>query len=363
MKRDQCAALLSGIEWPLSSWFAGASALARFRDRWLGRAPVVLPPRDGAWRSVAPDFETLRDFVASGLSFQVVAERRYDRSADPRRLGRALARGETVYVPQVHQVLPRLMRLMVAIRAALMGPLREERSFLFIAEGKGREGMGLHHDGRVDSFWLQLEGRRTVTIGPPVPPGTAQDLDHGLIGSRREGWVTSDLQAGTLFYIPARIPHRVVYHGRSLALSLTWQALEPRRARQLRDRMAAGGGPAPSEVTSLTDWDVVSGRADPIPPRSRQRLFTQVPAVAGPLSRGGRQFPLWIAGGETLWLPAAALPLARHLATMPTWPSSAARGGPEWLALLIERGVLARRDLPLRIVPSEPSALDGWRFA
>lgn len=364
MKRDQRAALPSGLEWPLSTWLEGASDLSRFRRRWLGRAPVVLPPRDGAWRSLAPGFEVLRDFVASGLPFQVVAERRYDRSGESRRLGRALARGETVYVPQVHQVLPRLMRLVVAIRVALMGPLREECSFLFLAEGRGREGMGLHHDGEVDSFWLQLEGRRTVTIGPPVPRGTAEDLAAGLVGSRREGWVTSDLQPGTLFYMPARIPHRVLYHDRSLALSLTWQVLDARRAWRLRGRLAAGRRPAPSEVASLTDWDVVSGRADPIPPPSRHRLFTQVPAVAGPLSRGGREFPLWIAGGETLSLPATALPLARHLARMPAWRwAPAGRGGPDWLALLIERGVLAQRDLPLRIVPSDPSALDGWRFA
>ena len=109
--------------------------------------------------------------AGSGLPFQIAAEHRVDRSGDPRRLAAALAAGRTVYLPQVHQVLPRVMRLMVALRAAFFRPgrggAREECSFLFIVEGTGRPGMGLHHDGGVDAFWLQLEGRRTVTIGPP----------------------------------------------------------------------------------------------------------------------------------------------------------------------------------------------------
>ena len=75
-------------------------------------------------------------------------------------------------MPQIHQVLPRVARLMAALRATLFGPGREETSFLFIVNGKGRQGMGLHHDGPVDSVWVQLEGRRTVTTGQQVPPGT-----------------------------------------------------------------------------------------------------------------------------------------------------------------------------------------------
>src|SRR5262249_61901221 len=115
-----------------------------------------------------------------GLPFQAAAERRVDRSGNPRRLAPALAAGQTVYLPQVHQVLPRLMRLMVALRAAFFPPIRgvarEECSFLFVVEGTGRQGMGLHHDGDVDAFWLQLEGRRTVTIGPRVPRGAPEEL-------------------------------------------------------------------------------------------------------------------------------------------------------------------------------------------
>ena len=120
--------------------------------------------------------------AGSGLPFQIAAERQVDRSGDPRRLAAALASGQTAYLPQVHQVLPRLMRLMVSLRSHLLqtGPgaaPRAECSFLFVVEGAGRAGMGLHHDGDVDAFWLQLEGRRTVTIGPRVPPGTPEELE------------------------------------------------------------------------------------------------------------------------------------------------------------------------------------------
>ena len=166
---------------PLESWFPGARALARFHRRALGRVPAILPPRDRAWRAVAPDFAACVRMAGSGLPFQIAAERRVDRSGDPRRLAAALASGQTAYLPQVHQVLPRLMRLMVSLRSTFFRPapgvVREECSFLFVVEGAGRAGMGLHHDGDVDAFWLQLEGRRTVTIGPRVPPGTPEDLE------------------------------------------------------------------------------------------------------------------------------------------------------------------------------------------
>jgi hypothetical protein len=33
------------------------------------------------------------------------------------------------------------------------------------------------------------------------------------------------------------------------------------------------------------------------------------------------------------------------------------------LAPLIDTGILGPRDLPLRIRPDDPGALDGWRFA
>src|SRR5918996_3278477 len=111
---------------PLATWFAGPSALARFRARRLGRAPIVLRPRDRAWHAIAPDFATAVAMAEAGAPFQIAAERRYDRSGDPRRLRAAPAAGAPGFLPQVHHVLPRLARLMVALRVGLLGPLREE---------------------------------------------------------------------------------------------------------------------------------------------------------------------------------------------------------------------------------------------
>jgi len=330
---------------PLSTWFAGPGGLASFRRRHLGRRPLVLPPRDGAWRSITPDFADWPAIAQTGLPFQIVANRRYDRSGDPRRLSSALADGKTVFFPQIHQVLPRLMRLMVALRAEILGSGREETSFLFLADGRGQEGMGLHHDGEVDAFWIQLEGRRTITIGPPVSRRARQDLSASAIDERSGLWSTFDLQPGTLFYMPARTPHRVVYHERSAALSLTW-----------------GPPPAEPDERALAAWDVVSGRADHVPAPSRSRLWTQVPAVAGRVDRGRREFPLWLPGGGKISLPASLRPIAARLVAMPSWwtPPGLRSGA---LAALVERGLVGPRDLPLRISPADPDALDGWRFA
>ena len=335
-------AATGGVRSPLTTWFAGPAALARFRRTRLGKTPTVLPPRDGAWRAVAPDFASVVAMAASGLPFQIADERRYDRAADPRRLRPALRSGATVFLPQVHQVLPRLMRLMVALRVALLGPLREECSFLFAVEGRGRTGMGLHHDGAIDAFWLQLEGCRTVTLGPRVAPGTPSDLPARA--RRGRGWRTLALAPGTLFHVPPWTPHDVVCHGRSLALSLTWHRPTARARSIARDARA--------RARALVSWDVVSGRVDGIPRASRTRVFTQVPVAAA-----GRGV---MTPDGVVPLPAAARALARRLALMPSFPRPAdARG----LAALAAHGIVEPYDLPLRILPDAPRALDGWKFA
>jgi mannose-6-phosphate isomerase-like protein (cupin superfamily) len=274
---------------------------------------------------------------------QIAAERRYQRRPTRAQIERAFAEGATIYMPQVHQVLPRVARLMAALRATLFGPGREECSFLFLVNGKGRQGMGLHHDGEVDSVWLQLEGRRTVTTGPPVAPGTRADLHDAAVG---RGWHTQDLAPGSLFYMPPRTPHRVVCHGRSLALSLTWK----RRRTPLTGHRRA---------KAMTMWDVAAGHAEPIPRASRQRLWTQVPVFAGAVDRKRGDFPLWLDGGM-LRLPKASHALARRLATMPSLDRSAMGRGAQ---PLLDAGILGPRDLPLRIVARQPRVLDGWRFA
>ena len=333
-------------ETALATWFAGPVAEARFRRRWLGRSPVVLEARDSTWRRIAPGFEEYAYLARAGLPFQIAADRRYDRSGEARRLGPALAAGKTVFFPQIHQVLPRLARLMAALRAAFLGGGREECSFLFLVNGRGREGLGLHHDGAVDAFWLQLEGRRTLTIGPPVPRGRPEELPDSYAGREDpDAWRTIDLAPGTLFHLPPRTPHRVVCHGRSLAVSLTWKRPARRRG-------------------ATAEWDVVSGRADRLPPGSRGTVWAQMPAIAGPLEHGGRDFVLRLPDGGRLRLPVAARAAASLLASMPWWNGGGARARRDiGLAVLIERGLVAPRDLPLLILPESPRRLDGWRFA
>jgi hypothetical protein len=330
---------------PLDSWFTAPATLDHFRRRVLGRHADLRPARDRTWRAIAPDFAGALALARAGAPFQVALDRRYDRTGDRRRLGTALRAGATVYFPQVHQLLPRVMRLMVALRATLLGPFREECSFLFAVDGRGRPGLGLHHDGDVQAFWLQLEGRRTVTLGPPVSRGAPPDLDDTLPARRRgEGWRTLDLEPGTLLHLPPRTPHAVVCHGRSLALTLTWS--RPRRRARPGSR---------AHARALVAWDVASGHAQPRPQAGRRWLWTQAPAVAGP-SRGGT-FPLWIHGYE-LTVPVAARPLAMRLAAMPAFARV-----PRAADALVRHGLLAPEDLPLSIVPDAPAALDGWEFA
>jgi mannose-6-phosphate isomerase-like protein (cupin superfamily) len=320
---------------PLAPWFAGPDALARFRRRVLGSRLALRLPHDDAWRALAPRFAGAVALARAGVPFQIALERRYDRSGDPRRLARALEHGATVYLPQVHQVLPRVARLMVALREGLLGARQDERSFLFLVDGRGREGMGLHHDGEVDAFWIQLEGRRTVTLGLPVARRAPLDLDTRRAAGR--GWRTLDLPPGSLLYLPPRTPHAVVCHDQSLALSLTWS----------RRRVRAPRAP----------WDVASGRAQPRPRSDPRWLWTQVPVSAGALDQTRRRFPLHTPDG-TAWLPAYARRLAARLAGMPAVGAGAVGAAP-----LVALGVLAPEDLPLVVVPDAPRALDGWRFA
>src|SRR5206468_7506214 len=147
--------------------------------------------------------------------------------------------------------------------------------FLFLVQGRGREGMGLHHDGDVDAFWVQLEGRRTVTLGPAVAPRTPLDLGTRPAGAR--GWRTLDLPPGSLLYLPPRTPHAVVCHGRSLALSLTWSR---RRARAPR-----------------AAWGVLGARAAPGPRRAARGLGAGAAVGAGGGPGARRRFRVHAGGG------------------------------------------------------------------
>jgi hypothetical protein len=275
-----------------------------------------------------------------GLPFQIAAHRRYDRSGLGSRLRPALRAGKTVFLPQIHQVLPRVMRLIVALRVAFMGPGREETSFLFLVDGAGREGLGLHHDDEVHAFWLQLEGRRTVTLGRPVPRGTPQEIPDRE--ARSADFTTRALPPGSLLYLPPRTPHRVVCYERSVALSLTWSV--PRRA----GRSAA----------TLAAWDVASGRVETVPPSSGTRVWGQVPAIAHGVVAS--TVTLMLPDGDRAHVPRLTRAVADNLALMASFPRATLGRA---LPGLEARGIVGSQDLPLVVVPDAPAALDGWRFA
>jgi Cupin superfamily protein len=329
----------AGIITPLASWWPDARHVAAARRR-LGPAPILFPPRDRAWHTVAPGFSDLVRLAHVGLPFQIAAERRYDRSGRAGRLRPALRAGKTVFFPQIHQILPRVTRLMVALRVAMLGTGREECSFLFLVDGRGREGLGLHHDGDVHSFWLQLVGRRTVTTGPPVAPGTPQELPDDYRGD--VNLATRALAPGTLFYLPPRTPHRVLCYERSIALSLTWSEARARAARRQHP-------PA---------WDLASGYVTGRPSSSRKRVWTQVPTLLDRTVR--RPSTLLLPDHTRIDLRGMSHRLAQPLALMASFPRASLGVS---LATLEAHGVVAEQDLPLVIVPARPKALDGWRFA
>ena len=47
---------------------------------------------------------------------------------------------------------------------------------------------------------------------------------------------------------------------------------------------------------------------------------------------------------------------------MPSFPAPAGGRARAALGPLLAHGIVAPQDLPLRIAPAEPRALDGWRF-
>ena len=178
--------------------------------------------------------------------------------------------------------------------------------------------MGLHHDGEVDAFWLQLEGRRTVTIGPRVRPGTPEELDEGLArGDRRAGWRTFDLEPGTLFHLPCphatrrRLPPPVA--GRHAHVGARGRAAAERATRP------------PAGADGSLAWDVVSGFAEPIPPVHSAHALGAGAARRPPPRPRAPTLRVWTPDGEGPRLPARA---AAWTAGSPQCRGSRARSRP-----------------------------------
>jgi hypothetical protein len=74
-----------------------------------------------------------------------------------------------------------------------------------------------------------------------------------------------------------------------------------------------------------------------------------------------RGLRVWTPDGEGPRLPAAPWSWADRLSLMPLLSRTLAFAA--GLEPLIDAGILGPQDLPLRIRPDDPAALDGWRFA
>jgi hypothetical protein len=184
----------------------------------------VFPALDQDWRHLIPGYAACVAFTQMGLPFHSVLEGSHDTEPDHERIPEDLKAGRSIVLLQPHELMPRLARLMVALRATFFGPFFKESSYLFMTEGLGRPGMALHHDGETHSFWLQLEGRRTVTLGPAAAEGS--EIEPESVDPNGPDWTTLELTPGSLFYMAPWTLHRVVCHERSLALSLTWEPLQ-----------------------------------------------------------------------------------------------------------------------------------------
>src|SRR5262249_58898587 len=95
----------------------------------------------------------------------------------------------------------------------------------------------------------------------------------------------------------------------------------------------------------------------------RGRVGPGVPPVARPAARGRGDFALRLPDGGEVRLPAMARAVAASLLAMPSWRAPISRRERAALAPLLEHGIVAARDLPAVIIPDDPRALDGWRFA
>jgi hypothetical protein len=85
------------------------------------------------------------------------------------------------------------------------------------------------------------------------------------------------------------------------------------------------------------------------PGASKDRLFTQVPALA----RRGR---LLLPGGVEMKVPGMSPKDGAALIGMPVWKRQPR------LSPLEACGLLDPRELPLWIRPADPRSLDGWNF-
>lgn len=160
-------------------------------------------------------------WVRWGVPFHIAAHGRQEERPDLRTFTRRLAAGETLFLVQPHEYMPRLRRFMHRVSGTLGFLGRPAHSFLFRVDRGGVPAMPMHDDGDSDLLWLQLDGERFVRFGTPDAKGRLKAV-HAADG-HTSGWFEGPLPAGSLLYLPPRAPHHVGCRKPSLALSIYWE--------------------------------------------------------------------------------------------------------------------------------------------
>lgn len=199
--------------------------LSEYRQAARRSRPLyrLLGPADFAALAMRPG--DLDPLLARGVPFHMAVEKKQDERPSLRDVAPRLAAGETLFLVQPHEYLPRIRRLIYQAGAALGFAGRPAASFLFRVDVPGRLIMGLHDDGDSDLLWLQLAGERYLKFGTLGATGRAKRL--AAADGKTAGWFEGGLETGSLLYVPPHAPHNVQCRRPSLALSVYWETVSP----------------------------------------------------------------------------------------------------------------------------------------
>jgi hypothetical protein len=237
--------------------------------------PLVTPLAETAWRSLAVTPADIDGLLARGVPFHLAVNKVQDIRPALRTVPKRLAAGETLYLVNAHEYMPRLRRFVYQLGRASGFAGRPFRTFLFRVDAPGRLVLGMHDDGDTELAWLQFAGERFTTFGSRGATGPKRSLRAA--NGNRAGWFEGGLAPGDLIYLPPYAPHNVHCRKPSIAVSVYW---EPVNA-------AAAAG----------DWLLDIGAPD-------GRSFPPARAVAGMLRKGaaaagGEAYARWLAGVAT----------------------------------------------------------------
>jgi hypothetical protein len=201
---------------------------AQWRQAARNRLPRLLTVSPAQFDALHVDAAAIDRLLAAGVPFHMAGDRQQDERPRVADAAKRLAAGETLYLVQPHEYMPRLRRFLHqrSREAGFLG--RPARTFLFRVAVPGREAMGMHDDGNMDLAWVQLEGERFVTFGTQYAKGRKRALRSA--DGKTAGWFQGGQPAGTFLYLPPWSPHEVRCRKPSIAVSIYWEQVSPEEA-------------------------------------------------------------------------------------------------------------------------------------